>query len=186
MRALSVKAAIAITLTLQTMIGVAAVAGYGPYVDPPAEAIGDADLIYVIGPPVKERIAAERELRAAGVADRTLVSVGLTGWYTDEKLPVCREPQVDCVHPRPFTTKGEIAYLEEYAKEHDVKRTVILTFTPHVARTRYILDKCYDGDAVVVAVDQDLRLGDWIAQFGYQTFAFLKAWLTPCSDSSDL
>ncbi|MEU1971746.1 YdcF family protein [Microbacterium sp. NPDC019599] len=186
MRALSVRAAVAITLTLQASIGVAACAGFGPYVSPPAEAIGDADLIYVIGPPVRERVAVERELRAERVADRSLYSVGLTGGYSAEELAVCAEPQVDCAHPTPFTTKGELAYLKQYAAEHDVERTVVLTFTPHVARTRYILDKCYPGDAVVVAVDQNLVLADWIAQYGYQSLAFVKAWLTPCADASRL
>lgn len=182
MRALSVCASVRITLALIAGVVAIAVAGFPFVVAPYADEIGDADLIYVIGPPVRERVAVEREMRKDGIADRSLYSVGTSGWYSAEKLPVCREREVDCVHPVPFTTKGEVAYLAEYAEAHDIERTVILTFTPHVMRTRYIIDKCYPGDAVVVAVDQNLALGDWIAQYGYQFFAFLKAWLTPCAN----
>jgi hypothetical protein len=180
-----VKSAVTTSLSLIALIAVIAAAGFPFYVAPPEESISEADLIYVLGSPVRERVDAERRLRADGVADRSLVSVGLTGWYTDEKLPVCREPQVDCVHPMPFTTKGEIAYLGRYAEEHHIARTVIVTFTPGVLRTRYIVDKCFGGDAVVVGIDQHLDFGDWVHQYAYQTLAFLKAWLTPCADASD-
>jgi len=185
MHAPSVRTAIVTSLSLMTLIAVFAVAGYPLYVTPSEEEVGEADLIYVLGSPVRERVDAERQLRADEVADRSLVSVGLTGWYTDEKLPVCREPEVECVHPMPFTTKGEIAYLERYAEEHDLDRTVIVTFTPAVARTRYIVEKCYPGDAVVIGIDQHLDLGDWVHQYAYQSLAFVKAWLTPCADASD-
>lgn len=157
-------------------------AGLPVYVLPPAEDGTDADLIYVIGPPRRERVAVERDLRATGVAPLSLYSVQLTGGWSAERLPVCREEAVYCVHPEPFTTKGEIAYLSRFAAEHDVRKTVVLTFTPHVARTRYILDKCYDGDAVVQAVAQRMTPLDWAGQYIYQTAAFVKAWLTPCAD----
>lgn len=182
-RASSLRAA---TVIAVAMIAAIAIAGYPLYVAPPADAIGEADLIYVIGPPARERIAVERELRTEGIADASLYSVGLVGPHAALNLPVCGEPGVECVHPRPFTTKGEIAYLSDYAAGHDVDRTVILTFTPHVARTRFVLEKCFPGEAVVVAVDQHLGLGDWIYQYAYQTSAFVKAWLTPCSDAGGL
>lgn len=165
-------------------VGVAAliaVIGLPLFVAPPEEEIGQADLIYVIGPPKRERVAVERELRASGVASLSLYSVADHGGWSASRLPVCREPNVHCVHPEPFTTKGEIAFLSAFAEQHEIDRTVILTFTPHVLRTRYILAKCFPGDAVVVAVDQNLHLGEWIYQYAYQTTALAKAWLTPCS-----
>ncbi|MDY0910391.1 hypothetical protein [Microbacterium sp. CFBP9034] len=176
-RALSWTLAGAFTATVAL-----AVLGYPLYVAPPVDEVTDADLIYVIGPPKPERIAVERALREGGVADLSLYSVGLLGIYTADTLEVCDEPDVFCVHPRPFTTKGEIAYLEGFAEDHDVERTIVLTFTPHVLRTRYILDKCYDGDATVMAVEQELNLGDWIYQYAYQSTALVKAWATPCAE----
>ncbi|WP_345801579.1 YdcF family protein [Microbacterium sp. AZCO] len=186
MRWLTPKAAAITAGVLLVLVAAVTLAGLPLYVFPPAGTVGKADLIYVIGPPQKYRVQLERELRAEGVADRSLFSVPTHGGWSAERLPVCREPAVDCEHPEPFTTKGEIAFLTEYAAEHDVHRTVILTFTPHVLRTRYILEKCYGGDATVVAVDQHLSLGDWIYQYAYQSLSLVKAWLTPCADASDL
>jgi hypothetical protein len=67
-----------------------------------------------------------------------------------------------------------------YARDHAVTDTVVLTFTPHVARTRYLFAKCYGGDVTVVGVDEHLSLADWVYQYAYQTAAFVKAWLEPC------
>lgn len=64
------------------------------------------------------------------------------------------------------------------ALEHQV---VVVTFKPHVARARYILERCYDGDVAVIGVDQDLTLWDWAYQYVYQTAAFVKAAFSPCS-----
>lgn len=160
------------------------VAGLPLYVFPPAEEVGEADLIYVIGPPREARVAMERSLRAEGVADLSLYSVTTSGDMSADELGVCHKLDVECLHAEPFTTKGEFAMLGEFADEHDVERTIVLTFTPHVARTRYIAEKCFDGDVTVVAVDEQLSLGDWIYQYVYQTAAFLKAWSTPCADDA--
>ena len=72
--------------------------------------------------------------------------------------------------------------LGAYARDHAVQRTIVITFTPHVARTRYIFAKCYPGEVTVVGVDEKLDLYEWAKQYIYQSTAFVKAWLTPCSD----
>ncbi|SER66986.1 hypothetical protein SAMN05443377_10596 [Propionibacterium cyclohexanicum] len=61
-----------------------------------------------------------------------------------------------------------------------MKKAVILTFAPQVMRARFIFWKCYPGDFSVVAVDQRLRLRDWVDQSIYQTAGFLKAFVMPC------
>lgn len=172
--------------TVTAVFGVLAVAGLPLYVFPPAEQIDDADLIFVIGPPNEERVAMERALRSAGVADESLYSVTSRGRLSAETLAVCHEATVTCAHIEPFTTKGEFAFLGRFAQQHDVERTVVLTFTPHVARTRYIAEKCFDGDVTVVAVDEGLNLGEWVYQYLYQSAAFLKAWATPCAEAPPL
>lgn len=183
MRRRVVKAAVWTVGMLVALVVVLAVAGLPLYVFPPAEAVGEADLIYVIGPPRSPRVALERDLRDAGVADLSLYSVTPRGSAAEEALEVCDEDAVYCVGVEPFTTKGEFAYLADFAAEHDVERTIVITFTPHVARTRYIAEKCFDGDVTVVGVDQDLSLGDWIYQYLYQSAAFVKAWSTPCAEN---
>lgn len=177
-------ALITVGVLLLTVTTVALV-GLPVYVFPASEPVEDADLVYVLGPPRPQRIALERVLRKEGTADRSLISTSLVGGFTAERMSVCKKPDVECIHPEPYTTKGEVALLQQYANEHDIDRTIVITVTAHVARTRFILDKCFDGDAVVVGVRQDLDLFDWVGQYIYQTAAFVKDWVTPCDDQSN-
>ncbi len=172
------------SLALVTACVVFALIGLPIYVFPPTDKIGKADLIYVIGPPVSARVAVERELRREGVAELSLYSVSLIGGLTSS-LGVCRQENVICKHPEPYSTKGEAGYLQGFAAEHGVGRTIVITFTPHVARARYVFAKCYRGEVQVIGVDQHLDLWTWIYQYFYQTGAFIKAWATPCADGSD-
>lgn len=178
------RAGIAAAVVAATCAAVA-VAGLPLYVFPPqAEVPPGADLVYVIGPPRPPRVAVAEQLRADGIRD-TLVSVAAApdpeaGFITASELPLCDEPDVTCGTPAPFTTAGEARMLTEYAQTHPVTAPVVLTFTPHVARTRYIFAKCYGQDVTVIGVDEHLDLGDWIYQYAYQTAAFVKAWAEPC------
>ena len=171
------------TTAVSVAVAVAAIAlaGLPVYVFPPVDPVTDADLIYVIGPPTAGRIALEESLRDEGVADAALVSVPLDGEQSAANLDICGDTAVDCEHPEPFTTKGEAAMLAAYAPAHGVDRTIVITFTPHVARTRYIFDTCCPGEVTVVAVDPHLTPWEWVYQYAYQTGAFAKAVLAPCS-----
>lgn len=164
-----------------------AIAGLPLYVFPAQGQVpADADLVYVIGPPNGPRVAAAERLRDDGLV-HALVSVAAApdparGFITASDLPLCAEPDVTCESPVPFTTAGEARMLEGYARGHDVAGTVVLTFTPHVARTRYIFAKCSDEDVTVVGVDERLDLWSWAYQYLYQTAAFAKAWIQPCPE----
>jgi hypothetical protein len=159
---------------------VLALAGLPAYVFPPTEKVGSADLIYVIGPPTIERIRAAEALREQGVADRILVSVPLRGDQSADEQAICAEDYVDCVHPRPFTTSGEAGVLNELASG---ERVVVLTFTPHVARTRFIFERCFSGETVVEPVASSLNVAEWGYQYAYQSVAFVKALISKCPDA---
>lgn len=142
---------------------------------PPAR----ADVIYVIGPPTEGRIALAERLRSEGVADDILISVPSEGEQSAAKLSVCQERDVTCGHPDPFTTAGEMALLNtRYGPEASA---VVITFTPHVSRTRFIAAQCAEARVTVVDVPTSLDLGQWIYQFAYQTGGFAKAVAAPCS-----
>ncbi|WP_375385867.1 YdcF family protein [uncultured Microbacterium sp.] len=168
-------------LTAVAGIVLFALAGLPLYVFPPVGQVDDADLIYVIGPPTPARIAYEEQLRRDGRADAALISVSPEGERSAADLSICANLAVTCESPLPFTTKGEAAMLTAYAREHDVKSTIVITFTPHVARTRYIFAKCYPGRVTVVGIDEHLRPIDWVHQYLYQSAAFVKAIFTPCA-----
>lgn len=153
------------------------------YVFPSNDDVEGADLIYVIGPPVSQRTALAEELVDRGVAETVLVSAPGDMWMDS---PYCETTHVICERPKPATTKGEVLLLEEYIKQHNVEKTVVITFDPHVSRTRFIFDKCFEGDVAVVGVDEYLGIKDWAYQYLYQSSAFLKAWATPCADATEL
>lgn len=159
-----------------------ALAGLPLYVFPPAAEPAPADLVYVIGPPAPARTDLQEQLLDEGLAPRGLISVAPPGGSdAASDIPACRDPRIVCLTPEPFTTAGEARLLRRYAADHGVERTIVITFTPHVARTRYIFDTCYPGEVTVVAVDPHLTPWEWVYQYAYQTGAFAKAILAPCS-----
>ncbi|SFR94651.1 hypothetical protein SAMN04487846_0996 [Microbacterium sp. cf046] len=173
-------------VALVAAVLVVAVAGLPVYVFPPEGETGRADVAYVIGPPTEQRVALAEQLRADGVVEQILVSVPRSGGQSARKLSACARPEVTCETPTPFSTKGEVAMLSDFLSGDRSAKVIVITFTPHVARTRFILDKCFDGDAVVIAVEQRLRPDQWAFQYAYQTAAFVKAIVTPCADAADL
>lgn len=165
--------------------GLFALAGLPVYVYPPQDQVDRADLIYVIGPVTKYRVRMERILREEGIAGESLYSVPLTGFQSAAELAACKEPAVTCVHPEPFTTKGEALALGDFAARNGISgQVVVLTRTAHVARTRFIFDKCYDGEVAVIGVNDHITRLEWAQEYVYQTAAFVKAWITPCDDPS--
>ena len=61
---------------------------------------------------------------------------------------------------------------------------IVVTSTPHVARTRYIFAKCYPGEFTVVAAEQPDTLAEWAHAVRYQSIAFGKALVEPCPDAA--
>lgn len=174
-----IRRALIVAVAAVVVVGVV---GLPLYVFPSSHAPAHADLIYIIGPPTKERIADAEQLRAAGVADRVLVSVPRTGPDSASRLGFCHRSYVTCDTPDPFTTRGEAAMLSAYAAPDE--QVVVLTFTPHVARTRYIFGMCAASPVDVVAVDEKMTLGRWIYNYAYQSAAFVKAWILGCAPAA--
>ncbi|WP_091503675.1 hypothetical protein [Microbacterium sp. cf332] len=171
------------TVLVVVAVSVAAsLAGLPLYVFPIDDEIRDADTVFVLGPPTWQRIDVARDLLGRHEVSRALISVSPTGRQSAAEYAPCGYSDFECRTPDPFTTDGEAAMLRDFqnpeALEHQV---VVVTFKPHVARARYILERCYDGDVAVIGVDQDLTLWDWAYQYVYQTAAFVKAAFSPCS-----
>ena len=157
-----------------------ALAGVPVYVVPPSDDVAAADLAYVIGPPTEQRVALARQLQSGGVVRDVLISVPEAGGQSAAELSACSRPHVTCGTPAPLSTKGEVAMLLDYVRAHPTDEIIVVTFAPHVARTRFILEKCFPGEAAVMAVPQQLRPEEWVYQYLYQTAAFVKAAVTPC------
>lgn len=168
----------------RTVLGLAAgavalcLAGVPLYVFPASGRVGPADIAYVIGPPTRERIVLAEDLLSSGVVDRVIVSVPATGGQSAGQLSVCRVPDVTCAVPDPSTTKGEVAMLQQLVGPGE--SVIVITFAPHVARTRFIFDRCYDGTVTVIASPTSLSAATWAYQYAYQSTSFVKAAITPC------
>ena len=170
-------------IAIATLLGfpiLCAIFGLPLYVFPPSDAAESADVVYVIGPPYQTRVDFAQDLLLAGAAQRMLISVGPPGAAFDaESIPACMRESVDCLSPVPFTTEGEALALAQTADVSAGSRVIVVTAVPHVARTRYIFEKCF-GHVDVVGLPVDLDLLEWAHQYIYQSGAFVKAWISSC------
>ena len=163
-------------------LGVSAVLvalGMSIYVFPPSSELPKrADVIYVIGPPTEGRIDLAEKLHEEGVASDILISVPLDGEQSAAELSVCQRSFVTCAHPEPFTTAGEMMLLDSrYGAD---ATAIVVTFTPHVSRTRFIAERCAEPTVTVVAAPTSLSPWEWLYQFAYQTGGFAKAFAQSC------
>ena len=158
------------------------IAGLPVYAFPPVDTPRQADVAYVIGPPTRERVALAEQLKTDGLVGGVLISVPATGEQSASELSACSHAGVVCATPDPMTTKGEVALLAAYARSHPADRVTVITFTPHVARTRFIFDRCSPAQVQTVAAATQLDPLEWAYQYAYQTAAFAKAAVTSCDD----
>jgi hypothetical protein len=151
------------------------------YVFPHVDEVAPSDTAYVLGPPMDVRLELAERLRDEGLAERIAVSVQASGGQTAEDLAICREEGVTCAVADPSSTRGEVLLMTEIAPESP--SLIVITSTPHVARTRYIFAKCYAGDVKVVAAGRPESLAGWTSQYVYQSLAFVKALVEPCPEA---
>ena len=150
------------------------------YVFPPADEVPPSDAVFVLGPPMEERLALAELLRDEGIADRIVVSVQASGGQTAADTALCREEGVTCAVADPSSTRGEVLLMNELAPAGETPSVIVVTSVPHVARTRYLFGKCYPGEVAVVAAEAPESLQAWASQYLYQTLSFVKAFVEPC------
>ncbi|WP_062466027.1 hypothetical protein [Demequina maris] len=158
-------------------------AGLPLYVFPARDEPRAVDAIYVIGPPTAVRIDLAESMIADGLSDTLVVSI--TDWEPNRvryprAVAVCEEPQaytVYCHKPSPFTTRGEMRWMRELIDENGWESVAVITTRPHISRTRVITKRCWDGDVLYLAPDEDLGPLAWIYHYFYQTGAFVKVGL---------
>ena len=84
-----------------------------------------------------------------------------------------RTPSSDlyCFVPDPPTTKGEGRELRRLAARDGWRTVIVVTFRPHISRARFILERCFDGDLIMVASPGRISLPRWASEYVYQTLA---------------
>ncbi|MFC7448777.1 YdcF family protein [Rhodococcus daqingensis] len=169
-------AAVCLLLTTATIGGVPA------YVRPQVDPLRPADAIVVLGGADWRRYPFGIELGLDGWAP-TVVLSNPEGAENDWLTHVCATPQkgieLDCIVPDPPTTRGEARELGRLAQQNGWRHLIVVTFTPHISRARFILHRCFDGDLTMVSSPGDISPPRWVFEYLYQTAGYLKAVLPP-------
>ncbi|MDQ1203285.1 YdcF family protein [Rhodococcus sp. SORGH_AS_0303] len=178
-----------VALTVVGAVAVATAVGWEPYVSPPVDQPTAADAIVVLGGAHDGREEFGLELAEDGYAPQVVFSDPYTargvGSYGDPDYmsDLCNgtyDFTVTCFVPDPSTTRGEGREIRRLAEEQNWKHVLVVTFRPHVSRSRYILDKCWDGDLTVLASPTELPWWAWTWQYVYQTAGFARAVFEDC------
>jgi uncharacterized SAM-binding protein YcdF (DUF218 family) len=158
----------------------AIIAGWFIYVNPQVDRVRHADAIFVLGGYGYGRYIYGMNLGASGWAPNLVISnpMGSGDRYLSE---YCATPHpnlgVRCFVPNPSSTQGEGRELRRLARQYGWHNVIVVTFRPHISRARFILERCFDGDLIMVASQPDMSLAQWAFQYTYQTAGYVKALL---------
>lgn len=148
---------------------------------PQTDPVEQVDAVYVIGP-VETRIGETLALMDTGVAPVLLATTSVDRFgrtYATEHCGTSTATyRVECVLPDPYTTQGEAQLLGEQVAKHGWTRVAVLTSTPHLARTRLLMERCTDAEVLMWPVgDGPGGVGGWAQAFVYQSAAWVKTQL---------
>ena len=171
-----------VTLSACLALIVAVIAGLPVYVRPQVDQVREADAILILGGPDYRRYTFGFGLGADGWAPTVVVS-NPQGADDEWQTRYCATPHPEfnlmCFIPDPRTTKGEGRELRRLAALHGWQTVIVVTSHPHVSRARYILEQCFDGDLVMVAIPDRLSIFEWAFHYVYQTAGYIRAFLQP-------
>lgn len=176
---ISRRARLAIVLLCATVVFIGAL--WPVYVRPHTDAPVRADAILVLGGAHDGREELGLRLAHEGFAPRVLISDP----YEDSELVnrICHGGysfEVECFDPAPRTTRGEGRYLAERARAEGWRKVMVVTFTPHISRARDILEKCWDGELLMLDARPPIGPLRWAFQYAYQTAGYLKVLVEDC------
>ena len=164
------------------LLVVAVVAGLPVYVRPQVDRPRHADAILILGGPDYRRYTFGLDLGAQGWAPNVVVS-NPSGADDPWLTRYCRIPhagfELHCFVPDPPTTKGEGRELRRLASQHGWRTVIVVTLRPHISRARFILEQCFDGELVMVAIPVQLSVFEWTFNYVYQTAGYVRAVLQP-------
>lgn len=160
----------------------AAIAGLPVYVRPQADHPRTADAIVILGGPDYRRYSFGFGLGADGWAPNVVVSNpnGADDPYLTDYC-AARHPEFNlmCFIPDPETTKGEGRELRRLATQYGWRTVIVVTIRPHISRARFILEQCFDGELVMVALPVRMSFFEWMFHYAYQSAGYARAILQP-------
>lgn len=157
-------------------------AGWPVYVNPKIDEPELADAIVVLGGAHDGREELGLQLAEQGYAPQIVFSDPYRS--SDKKMKAICEGsynfELSCFKPDPSTTRGEGREIRRRAEAEGWKRVIVVTFVPHVSRTRHIIDNCWDGEIRVVAQHQSLPLWTWTFNYIWQTAGYVRTIFEDC------
>lgn len=161
---------------------IAVAAGLPVYVHPHVDQLRRADAILILSGPHHDRYPFGFELAEQGWAPNLVVS-NPSGTASPRLTRYCAAPhprfRVHCFVPDPPTTKGEAQELRRLSSEYGWRTVIVVTFQPHISRARFILQKCFDGELVMVTNPTGISVRRWAYEYLYQTAGYVRAILQP-------
>lgn len=156
-------------------------AGWRVYMHPQTDPLRPADAIVVLGGTPYERFDVGLDLAKRGYAPYLLIaqSTGANDRNMDKYCKGHFTFTVSCFIPDPWTTEGEAQEIRAKAQELGWHHIIVITFTPHVSRARYIVGKCFDGELTMVASPTPSGVAFWSWMFIRQSGSYVKAFLSP-------
>ncbi len=170
-----------VLLGLIAVLSVAVGALWPVYVDPRVDRPARADAILVLGGAHDGREQLGLRLAHDGYAPRVLFSDPYEHSAVMNRICHSRYSfQVSCFDPSPRTTRGEGRELAALARANNWHRVLVVTFTPHISRARYILEKCWGGELLFLDPAPHLSVARWAWDYAYQSAGFVKAFFEDC------
>ena len=164
-------------VSLCVLLIAAVVAGLPVYVRPQIDPLRHADAIFVLGGIAEDRYPFGIGLGEQGWAP--IVVLSIDRWRTR----FCATPHphfnLRCFIADPPTTKGEAQELRRLAADYGWRTIIVVTFRPHISRARFILERCFDGNLVMVESPEHLSVLEWAHQYVYQTAGYAREVLEP-------
>lgn len=137
-----------------------------------------ADAIFVLGGVGDERYTLALEHALEGYAPQVVFSnpnAAEAIWLRD----LCSHRRysftVSCIEPDPPTTRGEARALRHLVEVNNWHSVIVVTWTPHISRARWILQRCFHGDLIMDAAGTELLPTDWVWSYVYQTAGYVRA-----------
>lgn len=149
-----------------------------------------ADAIVVLGGEHDGREDYGLQLANEGYASVVLISDSYRPYSDDAALMsrVCSAGndtiEVICESPTPSTTQGEAKMVERIAQQLGWRSVIVVTWSFHIPRARYIFDQCFDGKVTMREMPRtyDRPPWRWAYTYAYQSSAFAKAAIVGCSE----
>lgn len=168
-------------LGLLLIVAIVAAVLWPVYVRPGVDQPSAADAILVLGGAHDGREQLGLRLAREGYAPRVLFSNPYE--HSAMMNRICHGGysfEVICFDPEPRTTRGEGRELARLVRAGGWRKVIVVTFTPHISRARYILGKCWSGELLFVDPQPRLSPIRWAYNYVYQSAGYVKALFEDC------